>query len=311
MKRRISEITRRKISDLIALQQISWAGRLEEPDFLARIYDLAGIASRDTRFKDAYGDIWQHRVNNPADWEDDWIFTDTRFGLQGGADELILRFLAEMLHPVVRSDEAEVARLLNMFNEVLARDGYELYPAEWISGHAIYGWRQRGSFHGAKPELKLSERDVLTDPAVLEEHLSRIRDSLTADPAAAISSSKNLIESLFRIILDGADIDHDTSDDIPQLYRKVASLLELKAESVPQSVRGSASAQQILRTLVTTVQSLAELRNELGIGHGKSRRSVALARHARLALNATVTIAEFVLDTWQARASSGQLEVRR
>jgi hypothetical protein len=56
-----------------------------------------------------------------------------------------------------------------------------------------------------------------------------------------------------------------------------------------------------LRTLVTTIQSLAELRNELGIGHGQSTRSLALTRHARLALNATVTISEFVLDTWQAR----------
>ncbi|WP_117422824.1 abortive infection family protein [Mycobacterium marinum] len=99
-------------------------------------------------------------------------------------------------------------------------------------------------------------------------------------------------------------------DDIPQLYRYVANLLELKADSVPQSAKGSESAQQILRTLVTTIQSLAELRNELGIGHGQSTRSVALARHARLALNATVTVAEFVLDTWHARVAAGRLELR-
>ena len=92
-------------------------------------------------------------------------------------------------------------------------------------------------------------------------------------------------------------------------YRKVADLLELKAESVPGNAKGSEASQQVLRTLVTTVQSLAELRNELGICHGQSIRSVALARHARLALNATVTIAEFVLDTWQSRVSTGRLDV--
>ncbi|TDL34033.1 abortive infection family protein [Arthrobacter nitrophenolicus] len=75
----------------------------------------------------------------------------------------------------------------------------------------------------------------------------------------------------------------------------------------PASARGSESSQKILRTLVTTVGTLAELRNELGIDHGKSERSAALARHARLALNATVTVAEFVLDTWQARIELGQL----
>ena len=63
-------------------------------------------------------------------------------------------------------------------------------------------------------------------------------------------------------------------------YLKVADLLELKAESVPGNAKGSEASQQVLRTLVTTVQSLAELRNELGIGgelrcrrHDAGRRS--------------------------------------
>lgn len=304
----ITQVTRRKIFDTITLSKVFWEGRLEEPDFLARIYDLDTMPSTDSRYKTAAGDIWQHRVNNPEDWPDDWVFTDSRFGLQDGDDELVLRFLAEMLHPVVRPDEEEVARLLNSFNEALARDGYALYPADWISGHAVYGWRRRDSFHGASPELRLHERALLTDPEVLEEHLVRIRDSLGSDPAAAISSSKNLVESLFRIILDRSGVAYGQREDIPQLYRHVADLLELKADSVPDSARGSESAQQILRTLVTTIQSLAELRNELGIGHGKSTRSVALTRHARLALNATVTITEFVLDTWQVRVAGGRLK---
>ena len=306
--KRITQITRSKIFDTITLSGVLWEGRLEEPDFLARIYDLNELPSTDSRFKTAAGDIWQHRVNNPEDWPDDWVFTDNRFGLQQGSDEVVLRFLAEILHPVVRSDEEEVARLLASFNEALARDGYELYPNDWISGHAVYGWRRRDSFHGASPELRLRERALLTDPEVLEEHLVRIRDNLGSDPAAAISASKNLVESLFRIILDSSGIAYGQREDIPQLYRHVADLLDLKADSVPESAKGSESAQQILRTLVTTVQSLAELRNELGIGHGQSTRSVALTRHARLALNATVTIAEFVLDTWHARVAAGRLK---
>lgn len=307
-KKLITQVTRRKIFDTLILSKVLWEGRLEEPDFLARIYDLDKLPSTDSRYKTAAGDIWQHRVNNPQDWPDDWVFTDSRFGLQHGDDELVLRFLAEMLHPVVRPDEEEVARLLDSFNEALARDGYELYPADWISGHAVYGWRRRDSFHGARPELRLRERALLTDPEVLEEHLVRIRDTLGSDPAAAISSSKNLVESLFRIILDRSGVEYGRREDIPQLYRHVADLLELKADSVPDSAKGSESAQQILRTLITTIQSLAELRNELGIGHGQSKRSVALTRHARLALNATVTVAEFILDTWQARVASGRVK---
>jgi Abortive infection C-terminus len=84
-------------------------------------------------------------------------------------------------------------------------------------------------------------------------------------------------------------------------YRRVADLLRLKAESVPASAKGSQTSQKILRTLTTTVQGLAELRNELGLGHGRSAPSPALAWHARLALNSTVTVTEFLLDTWQER----------
>ncbi|MEA2772990.1 MAG: hypothetical protein QOD93_5952 [Acetobacteraceae bacterium] len=77
----------------------------------------------------------------------------------------------------------------------------------------------------------------MTDPEVLEEHLARIRDSLASDPAAAISSSKNLLESLFRIILDRSALSYGAREDIPQLYRHVADLLDLKADSVPEAPR--------------------------------------------------------------------------
>lgn len=306
-RNRISAITRRKLFDSIALSGLGWSGRLQEPDFLGRLYDLSSLPSTDTRYRDAHGDIWQHGVNN-SDWDDDWVFSDSRFNLTHGDDDVVLAFLAEMLHPLVRSDESEVAALLKGFNDALTRDGFELYASDWVSGHAVYGWRRLEAFHGSAPELRLSERP-LTDPAVLQEHLTRIRAGLVADPAAAISSCKNLLESLFKIILDRGGVSYSGNDDVPRLYRKVAELLVLNAEAVPESARASQTSQQILRTLVTTVNSLAELRNELGIGHGQSSRSAALARHARLALNATVTIAEFVLDTWQARIESGALEL--
>ncbi|TDW26938.1 abortive infection family protein [Cryobacterium psychrophilum] len=302
---RISQVTRRKIADSIALAPFSWSGTLDEPNFLARIYDLRTMRSTDTRYTHAYDDIYQHQVRND-DWGAGWVFTDARFNLLHVNDAEFLRLLAEMIHPIVRPDEAEVAEVLTSLNGMLRADGYELHPIDWISGHAVYGWQRVDSFHGSSPELRLHERP-LTDPVVLQEHLTRIRNGLVADPAASISACKSLLESLLRIVLNQSSVAYPKSDDVPQLYRKVADLLALNAESVPASARGSESSQKILRTLVTTVGTLAELRNELGIDHGKSERSAALARHARLALNATVTVAEFILDTWQTRLESGQL----
>ncbi len=85
------------------------------------------------------------------------------------------------------------------------------------------------------------------------------------------------------------------------LYKKTAQTLKINREAVPDSVKGSKAAQRILQNLATAVQSLAELRNELGLGHGKTRSSPALERHARLAFNASRSVVEFVLQTWHER----------
>jgi hypothetical protein len=94
----ISEVTRRAIIDELILGPTWWAGRLEEPNFLARIYPMKELPSYDGRYTNAFGDVFQHRVNN-LDWGDDWIFTDDRFELATGPDEIFLRFLAETAHP--------------------------------------------------------------------------------------------------------------------------------------------------------------------------------------------------------------------
>lgn len=108
-----------------------WSGLLDDVGFLARLYDVDALPSRDPRFTTAGRDIAQHRLLND-DWPNDWIFHDTRFGL--AEDDALLAFLAEMLHPAVRTDAAEVAQLHAFLNGVLLHDGYELVQINDISG---------------------------------------------------------------------------------------------------------------------------------------------------------------------------------
>ena len=84
----ISQVTRRDIVNAIQIEQVNWAGRMEEPEFLARLYDVASLPSRDHRQRNAAGDIWEHRVRN-FDWENDWLFYDSRFDLLHGDDHPI------------------------------------------------------------------------------------------------------------------------------------------------------------------------------------------------------------------------------
>ena len=133
----ITEVTRRTIFDSLRLGKWSWAGKLDDVDFLARIYDLGSLPSTDSRHSDMAGDIWRHRIINPEDWPDDWVFSDARLDLMHAPDELFLRFLCEMVHPVVR-DEGEVDDMVAAFNRYLAPDGYRLAAAYTMSGRRIF-----------------------------------------------------------------------------------------------------------------------------------------------------------------------------
>jgi len=130
----LSREVRQNIIDGLRLENVRWSGRLEEVEFLQRLYDLSALPSTDSRYKDAAGDIWQHRVNNPLDWDDDWVYSDDRFELLGGSTDMFLRFLAEMVHPVVRPDRNEVLKLVQHFNDQLQMDGWSLVEEEKIAG---------------------------------------------------------------------------------------------------------------------------------------------------------------------------------
>jgi hypothetical protein len=94
MAQKITLITRQDLVDAVFEAQINLYGRLEELDFLSRIWDLDSMPSTDSRFKNATGDIWQHTVNN-YDWGMNWVFSDPRLELMKGDDETFLRFLCE------------------------------------------------------------------------------------------------------------------------------------------------------------------------------------------------------------------------
>lgn len=98
------DATRRDIFDYLCGEGGPWWGRLDDTDFLEGLYDLNGLASTDSRFATARGDIVQHRINNPMDWLDDWVFEDPRFQLLDGPDEVLLAFLARLVHPEVQPD---------------------------------------------------------------------------------------------------------------------------------------------------------------------------------------------------------------
>ncbi len=115
-----------------------WWGRLDEIGFLEPLYALDRLASTDDRFTTAREDIIQHRINNPLDWPDHWVFEYPQFRLLEGPDEIVLGFLTRSVHPEVQLDLDQSSRRVAELNRLLGPDGWTLRPFEFISGRPIY-----------------------------------------------------------------------------------------------------------------------------------------------------------------------------
>lgn len=297
---KISYQQRSDLFDWLSNSGIHWAGALDEDAFLGRLFDLKSLPSTDSRrsqFPTAAEDIWQHRVRN-EDWPADWVFDDPRFDLRHIDDGTFLRFLEQTVSPRARPDSAEAAALVDAFNQLIRRSGWELVedPERRIGDRVYYRVAASGGVH-SPTALKIAPPDIL-EASVLADQLRRLRRDLESDPAAAIGHCKELLESQCKLVLDALGEQYSDRDDLPALYGKASRALGIHGEAVPGSSRASEAARTILRGLATITKSISEMRNAIGTGHGRGTTSPAENRHARLAFNATVAIAEFVADSW-------------
>ena len=186
------------------------------------------------------------------------------------------------------------------FDDVQVDDAKDLIRALQRDGAPV-DEEGRLVFGSQPPPMPVERFGLVGEPRVLLDHLQRISASVETDPAAAIASAKELVESTLRFVLDDYGVQAAPSTDLNDLYKLAAKELALSRESVPESAKGSRASHRVLQNLTVAVQSLAELRNELGLGHGRTRASPAHARHARLAANSARAVVEFILETWHER----------
>lgn len=299
----LTEITRRDIRRALIREGISWSGDLPETDFLNRLYDLSSLESNDSRLRTAEGDIYQHRILNPGDWDDTWIFTDERFQLADGPDELFLNFLAEIVHPAVQPDRELASKVVVMLNNLLAPDGWALAEKSTISGRLIYGPRRiPSSRHAIQSARKVAEK---VDADYVHRQINRMDSAVERDPDLAIGTAKELIETVCHTILESRSKPVTDKPDLLPLVRRAMEELKLVPDGIADDVKGAKTVKAVLGNLSTIAQGLAELRNLYGTGHGKTGTAKGLtARHARLAVGAASTLVVFLFETHEARDQS-------
>ena len=296
----VSRETRQNIFDGLRLEQVIWNGRLGDVEFLQRLYDLERLPSNDSRYKDAAGDIWQHRYNND-DWSEDWVYDDPRFNLLQGPSEGFLRFLCEMVHPVVRPDRNEALKLVQHFNDQLRREGWNLVEEEKIAGRPRFVAMRLQIAGGRSVSRARTVADAL-DAGWMQKEIERLENAVDRDPALAIGTAKELVETCCKSILSKRGIQPPRAADLPELTKLVAKELKLVPEGISDQAKGSDTIRLILRNLSALTQYLAELRGLYGSGHGRDGKYRGLEpRHARLAVGAAVAFIDFVTETHHQR----------
>jgi hypothetical protein len=202
--------------------------------------------------------------------------------------ESVLRTAQQVIHQSPE-DSDFTKRLKRDFDNMLyflGKDGFQYVDGRLVSGAGM-------------PSLDdIKEHAAEFDAKHLAEQIHRIEQSIESDPALAIGTAKELIETTCKTILAERGKPVLGTPDIPALTKETLKELKLVPDGVPEAARGSDVVKRLLSNLGTIGNGLGELRGLYGTGHGKDGKTQGVKpRHAKLAVGAASTLATFLFET--------------
>ena len=205
-------------------------------------------------------------------------------------------------------DREDVIPLVEELIELLRRDGAfdrtNPYAADEAKGEQLAeSLRPHGItlLEDGRTETDLGvfvDASTLPDEAVVREHVRRLRLALgEGDSALLLGSSKELLESTAKIVLDR--VGEAPPAQYPALVTRALQVLMLHPKSAPEQREDVMEpVRKILGGVVQVAMEINELRGERGTGHGRAEAPVSLtSRHGRLAAGAAVLVATLMFDT--------------
>ncbi len=222
-------------------------------------------------------------------------------------------------HAVDWTNWSDVRRVLVVYQNVLASleqgsqaaSGWDIQTAKRVYD-SLKKWIERDGFeyHNGKlvpvgeashlPHVQAAAAKF--DAPELHRQIDRMQNAVDNDPALAIGTAKELIETTCKTILSQRGVPLDARWDLPELVRHTRKVLGLLPEDVPQAAKGAETIRKLLGSLGAVAQGLGELRNLYGTGHGRDGAAKGLTRrHARLAVGAASTLVTFLFETHEER----------
>ena len=178
--------------------------------------------------------------------------------------------------------KAEYKKLI----QILKIDGFEWVDERIVAGVTV-------------PSLEAVKNSTIAFNAKhLNDLISRMESSVDSDPALAIGTAKELIESCCKTILAERGKPTSGTPKISDLTKQTLQDLQLVPENIQDSARGAGLIKRLLNNLGTIGNNISELRGLYGTGHGRDGKAKGLeSRHAKLAVGSAATLATFLFET--------------
>lgn len=237
---------------------------------------------------------------------------------EGGARR---SFVEQYYHSIDWRNPPDVGRVLRVFASVLMDLEQTGTEGAQKTRTRLLGHLQRDGIHLQDGRLALPASSVHTgharsvaarlDLPGLQLQIDRIVASIDTDPAHAIGTAKEMIETTCKSILAARGESYSKSADVPDLVKQTRKALKLLPEDIPDCARGADTIRQLMSQLGSIAQNVAELRSLYGTGHGKEGKARGLQpRHARLVVGSAATLATFLLETHENQLAESSREVR-
>ena len=239
-------------------------------------------------FRDAYGQGFPARA----------AYAEEKLRLLNGKPVLrdVVRCALEprLWFDLKANDGGTVEQAADAMTEQLRYDGYEVlrdgltYKVRDLSGAVV------------TVETPFSKASKLSE-LLIEEQIKKCRDKIDVeDYSGAITNARSLVEAVLLKIEEELGDPNPTNDgDVVQLFNRVRKKLNLD----PSRKDISDSLKQVLAGLSSIVNGLAGMRNRMSDSHAANYKPGR--HHAKLAVNAAKTLADFLFETMAYQESRG------
>lgn len=138
--------------------------------------------------------------------------------------------------------------------------------------------------------INIIDRDYIKD---ISERAMKDIDELNCD--SAITKARTILEETFCYVIEQKGVDPTESGDIGKLYGQVKQLYNMHGDK-----NMDMRINKLLSGLEKIVSSIAEMRNKESDSHGVGSKRIGISDyHARLFVNASVMMADFILSVYK------------